>query len=243
MAETALLLVEQPLPRGHRVAVLSNAGGMGVLAADAADEHGLVVPELSPDLRAAVGRSRVRAPPAPATRSTPAPARRPSDLAAVADLILGSGEVDALVVVLVATGVGDVGPVMDLLPGAADRAPRCPAAAGPDGRPLRPGPAARRHDVRRHDGGDALARPGGPVRRVARAPPSRRRGRVARGRGARPGAGRAPAREVRGRRRLAGRRGHRRRCSTTTTSLPRDGWCTTRSRPRRPPRSWATRWP
>src|SRR3954452_10074318 len=35
LAQTALLLDEQSLPEGGRVAVLGNAGGMGVLAADA----------------------------------------------------------------------------------------------------------------------------------------------------------------------------------------------------------------
>ena len=111
MAETALLLAQQPLPAGHRVAVLSNAGGMGVLAADVADQHGLVVPELSPDLRTAVARH------VSGTTGTGNPvdagaAATPDDLAAVCDLLLASAEVDALVVVLVATGVGDVTPAL-----------------------------------------------------------------------------------------------------------------------------------
>ena len=37
LAEAALLLTEQPLPAGPRLAVLSNAGGMGILVADAAE--------------------------------------------------------------------------------------------------------------------------------------------------------------------------------------------------------------
>ncbi len=37
MGRTALLLAEQPLPSGRHVAIVSNAGGLGVLAADAAD--------------------------------------------------------------------------------------------------------------------------------------------------------------------------------------------------------------
>ena len=47
MAEAALLLTGQPLPRGPRLAVLSNAGGMGVLAADEADTWRLHVPAFS----------------------------------------------------------------------------------------------------------------------------------------------------------------------------------------------------
>ena len=47
LAQAALLLTREPMPRGPRVGIISNAGGMGVLAADAAATHGLRVPELS----------------------------------------------------------------------------------------------------------------------------------------------------------------------------------------------------
>jgi acyl-CoA synthetase (NDP forming)/RimJ/RimL family protein N-acetyltransferase len=43
----AALLASQPLPAGNRVAVISNAGGAGVLAADACGDHGLQVATLS----------------------------------------------------------------------------------------------------------------------------------------------------------------------------------------------------
>ncbi len=39
----------QPLPSGNRVAIITNGGGMGVLATDAAYQNGLVIPELSTD--------------------------------------------------------------------------------------------------------------------------------------------------------------------------------------------------
>ena len=51
LARTAILLTEQPLPRGRRLAILTNAGGMGVLAADAATDAGLDVVEFSAELR------------------------------------------------------------------------------------------------------------------------------------------------------------------------------------------------
>ncbi|HVV29462.1 MAG TPA: GNAT family N-acetyltransferase [Mycobacteriales bacterium] len=44
---TVAALSWQPLPGGNRVAVVSNAGGAGVLAADACARHGLLLPELS----------------------------------------------------------------------------------------------------------------------------------------------------------------------------------------------------
>ncbi|MCH0557315.1 GNAT family N-acetyltransferase [Streptomyces sp. MUM 16J] len=50
LLDTAALLHAQPLPTGTRVAVVSNAGGVGVLAADACTEAGLNVPTLGTDL-------------------------------------------------------------------------------------------------------------------------------------------------------------------------------------------------
>ncbi len=46
LIETAALLACQPLPAGNRVAVVSNTGGAGVLAADACGDHGLQVVRL-----------------------------------------------------------------------------------------------------------------------------------------------------------------------------------------------------
>ena len=51
LAHTALLMTEQPMPGGERVAVIGNAGGLGVLAADALAEAGLSVPAFSEELR------------------------------------------------------------------------------------------------------------------------------------------------------------------------------------------------
>jgi acyl-CoA synthetase (NDP forming)/GNAT superfamily N-acetyltransferase len=47
MLEAAALLAGQPVPAGSRVAIVSNAGGAGVLAADACVEAGLVVHQVS----------------------------------------------------------------------------------------------------------------------------------------------------------------------------------------------------
>jgi acetyl coenzyme A synthetase (ADP forming)-like protein len=44
---TAMLLAHQPVPEGRRVAIVTNAGGPGILAADACAGAGLDVPELS----------------------------------------------------------------------------------------------------------------------------------------------------------------------------------------------------
>ena len=48
MFETGALLARQPLPAGRRVAILTNAGGPGILAADACERAGLAIAALSP---------------------------------------------------------------------------------------------------------------------------------------------------------------------------------------------------
>ena len=51
MIDVATLLSSQPEPEGRRVAVLTNAGGLGILCADACDASGLELPELSEETR------------------------------------------------------------------------------------------------------------------------------------------------------------------------------------------------
>jgi acetyl coenzyme A synthetase (ADP forming)-like protein len=46
------LLATQPVPMGRRVGIITNAGGPAILAADALEAGGLLVPELSSELRA-----------------------------------------------------------------------------------------------------------------------------------------------------------------------------------------------
>jgi acetyl coenzyme A synthetase (ADP forming)-like protein len=47
MLDVADLLAHQPLPAGHRVAILTNAGGPAVMCADTCDARGLELPRLS----------------------------------------------------------------------------------------------------------------------------------------------------------------------------------------------------
>ena len=46
LIDVAALLSTQPLPRGQRVAILTNAGGLGILCADACEAAGLELPSL-----------------------------------------------------------------------------------------------------------------------------------------------------------------------------------------------------
>jgi acetate---CoA ligase (ADP-forming) len=52
LVDAAALLSSQPLPRGRRVGVLTNAGGLGILCADACAAAGLELPKLSDETRA-----------------------------------------------------------------------------------------------------------------------------------------------------------------------------------------------
>lgn len=45
--DLAMLLANQPVPRGRRVAILTNAGGPGIMATDACAAQGLLLPNLS----------------------------------------------------------------------------------------------------------------------------------------------------------------------------------------------------
>jgi acetate---CoA ligase (ADP-forming) len=52
--DVASLLATQPVPKGPRVGVVTNAGGPGVLLADACEARGLQLPSLAPSTRAAL---------------------------------------------------------------------------------------------------------------------------------------------------------------------------------------------
>ncbi len=54
LVDVATLLSSQPEPKGRRVGVLTNAGGLGILAADACEAAGLELPDLSRETTAAL---------------------------------------------------------------------------------------------------------------------------------------------------------------------------------------------
>ncbi|MEW1653993.1 GNAT family N-acetyltransferase [Streptomyces sp. NPDC093707] len=104
LLDTAALLHAQPLPGGARVAVLSNAGGVGVLAADACADAELTVPELPP----ALTKELLAMLPVGAGAENPidtTPAVDALTLAACVDRLAESGAVDAILVALVPTAL------------------------------------------------------------------------------------------------------------------------------------------
>jgi acyl-CoA synthetase (NDP forming) len=104
LLDTAALLHAQPLPTGSRVAVVSNAGGAAVLAADACVEAGLTVPEL-PDTLIAELLGLLPAGAAAANPVDTTAAVGEQELSACVDKLSAHGSVDAVIVVLVPTAL------------------------------------------------------------------------------------------------------------------------------------------
>ena len=100
MFEAATLVANQPIPQGRRVAVLTNAGGPGILAADALEDRGLQLPELSADLQAAL---RERLSPEAATRNPVdmIASAGPDQYRACLEALLASDEVDSVIVIYI----------------------------------------------------------------------------------------------------------------------------------------------
>ena len=106
--DVAKLLAGQPAPKGRRVAVVTNAGGPGILCADACEAAGLQVPVLSAELRSRL----VGVLPAEAATGNPvdllaaAPAQRYQQ---AIELVAGSGEADAMVIIHIPPLAGEDG--------------------------------------------------------------------------------------------------------------------------------------
>jgi acyl-CoA synthetase (NDP forming) len=132
LVDTARLLTGQPLPQGRRIAVVSNAGGLGVLAADAAADERLDVVEFSASLQAAI-EGLVNQTTGIANPVDAGAGAEPAQMAAITDAVLGSGEVDAVVALLVATGDNDVAGAVHALAEVGARHPSVPMALVPLG--------------------------------------------------------------------------------------------------------------
>jgi acyl-CoA synthetase (NDP forming)/GNAT superfamily N-acetyltransferase len=113
LIDAARMLTDQPLPAGDRLAVIGNAGGANVLAADAADGHGLRLPAqvagLDNPLDLGAGAS-------------------PSGLREALSAIAGSGEVDAVLAVVAGTRTNDPAALREAIATVADAHPELPVA-------------------------------------------------------------------------------------------------------------------
>ncbi|MFI9366553.1 GNAT family N-acetyltransferase [Kitasatospora sp. NPDC053057] len=119
LVEAAALLHAQPLPgTPGKIGILSNAGGIGILAADACTETGMTVPQLAAPLVAKLLANL----PGGANAVNPVdttPAVSPDEVRSCIDELANSGAVDAILVCLTPTAL-TVDPARDPLRGLLD---------------------------------------------------------------------------------------------------------------------------
>jgi len=120
LVDVAALLSSQPEPKGSCVAVLTNAGGLGILCADACEAAGLTLPDLGEETRAALAE----------LLSPEASVENPIDMlggataatyAAALPLLLEDAQVDAAIVLFVPTVTATADEVADAIDEAAER--------------------------------------------------------------------------------------------------------------------------
>jgi acetate---CoA ligase (ADP-forming) len=120
LVDVAALLSRQGEPKGRRVAVLTNAGGLGILCADACEAAGLILPDLGDETRSALA----------GLLSPEASVENPIDMlgGATADtyasalpLLLEDAQVDAAIVLFVPTVTATADEVANAVDAAAAR--------------------------------------------------------------------------------------------------------------------------
>jgi acetyl coenzyme A synthetase (ADP forming)-like protein len=111
MFDVASTLDLQPLPPGRRVAILTNAGGPGILAADACEAAGLSLAEFSARTRDDIARSL----PPMATTGNPIDmiaSAGPEQYAKTIATLLASADVDSLIVIFTPVDLTTAGAIM-----------------------------------------------------------------------------------------------------------------------------------
>jgi len=111
LLDTAALLAAQPVPAGSRVAVVSNVGGGGVLAADACVECGLTIHQPSAAVQRRLGRiippGGSLTGPVDTTAAIP-----PDDFRRCLELVAADGGVDAMLALILPTATNDLLPAV-----------------------------------------------------------------------------------------------------------------------------------
>ena len=98
--DVASLLANQPIPAGRRVGIVTNAGGPGIMCADACEAGGLEVVQLSPPLQASLAEGL----PAEAAVVNPVDmlaSAPPEHYRRTVELVAASGEVDAVIAIFI----------------------------------------------------------------------------------------------------------------------------------------------
>ncbi|MDE3190353.1 MAG: GNAT family N-acetyltransferase [Acidobacteriota bacterium] len=138
LVDAAALFSSQPLPSGRRVGVVTNAGGLGILCADACESSGLELPALSEQTREALAGHL----PLEASVANPVDLLGSATAAtyeAVLPLLLADPHVDALIVLFVppaVAGADDVaGAIHRAVASAATEKPVLAVVMSADGTP------------------------------------------------------------------------------------------------------------
>jgi acetyl coenzyme A synthetase (ADP forming)-like protein len=112
MFDLALALGSQPLPRGRRVGILTNAGGLGILCADACEAGGLVVVPLSERTQQCFRQFL------PATASFGNPvdmiaSASADDFRRAVEILLACDEIDSLIVLTIHIGIAEIAAIAE----------------------------------------------------------------------------------------------------------------------------------
>lgn len=110
LLDIAALLSSQPTPRGNRVAVVTNAGGLGILCADACESAKLELPTLADETRQKLAAVL----PAEASTANPVDMLGSADadaFAAALPIVLADHSIDAVIALFVPTVSVDAGEV------------------------------------------------------------------------------------------------------------------------------------
>ena len=195
LCDVLQLVATQPLPRGRRVAILSNAGGLAILCADACAELGFELAPLNEHTRGHLAALL----PDEATVANPVDmiaSATAATYAAVVPLLLADADVDALVVLAAPTALaipedvvraiadaydrdGPTKPILAVTPAPPPTADRCrPTATRRRPPALWPGPSSERNGCAGHMGASTSPPSTGPrprplSTRRSRPPPTR----------------------------------------------------------------------
>ena len=121
MFEIAATLSSQPLPKGGRVGIVTNAGGPGILCADTCEAGGLMVPELAVDTQSAMAAYL----PSAAATANPVDmiaAAPPEHFRQTVELVMKSDNIDSMIVIYIPVGTADDQDVLDAIRDGVQRA-------------------------------------------------------------------------------------------------------------------------
>ncbi|MBI4598115.1 MAG: GNAT family N-acetyltransferase [Candidatus Omnitrophica bacterium] len=114
MFDVAAALSNQPLPKGQRVGIVTNAGGPGILCADTCETGGLTIPELSESIRTQLAQFL----PAAASLANPVDmiaSASPEQYRRTIETLLRAEEIDALIILYIPVGVSNTAAIVEAI--------------------------------------------------------------------------------------------------------------------------------